>query len=117
MVFDQHVELPKWMVTPDGARPLETGALASFGIVISAGGLAMSIYAILWLGRSMGIVVSVREVVLAGPYRWVRHPIYMGYLFVLLGMFMVSWTPRMGFRGDRRDSPCWPGARAWRKNS
>ena len=96
MVFDRHVELPEWVVTPlvpDHWKP----ALASAGIVISAGGLAMSIYAICWLGRSMGIVVSVREVVLAGPYRWVRHPIYMGYLFVLLGMFMVSWTPRMGF--------------------
>ena len=33
--------------------------------------------------------------VLAGPYRWVRHPIYLGYLVVMLGMFMVSWTPRM----------------------
>ena len=43
----------------------------------------------------MGIVVSVREVVLAGPYRWVRHPIYLGYLVVMLGMFMVSWTPCM----------------------
>ncbi len=95
MVFDQHIELPTWMVTPlvpDSWKP----ALASFGIVVSAGGLAMSVYAIMWLGRSMGIVVSVREVVLGGPYRWVRHPIYTGYLFVLLGMFMVSWTPRMG---------------------
>ncbi len=96
MVFDQHIELPTWVVTPlvpDHWKP----ALASFGIVISMAGLTMSIYALLWLGRSMGIVVSVREVVLGGPYRWVRHPIYTGYLFVLLGMFMVSWTPRMGF--------------------
>lgn len=96
MVFDRRVPLPLWMVTPmvpDSWKP----ALASFGIVISVGGLAMSIYGILWLGRSMGIVVSVREVVLAGPYQWVRHPIYMGYLFVMLGMFMTAYTPRMAF--------------------
>ena len=43
----------------------------------------------------MGIIVSVREVVLGGPYRWVRHPIYLGYLLVLLGMFLTAYTPRM----------------------
>ncbi len=96
MAFDHHITLPAWLVTPmipDGWKP----SLASFGIVVSVGGLAMSVYALMWLGRSIGIVVSVREVVLGGPYRWVRHPIYMGYLFVMTGMFMVSWTPRMAF--------------------
>ena len=93
MVYDRYVVLPTWLVTPmipDEWKP----ALASFGIVVSLGGLAISVYALLWLGRSVGIVVSVREVVLGGPYRWVRHPMYMGYLFVLAGMFLVTWTPR-----------------------
>lgn len=96
MLFDRRMPLPAWMVTPmvpDSWKP----ALASFGIVASVGGLAMSTWGVMWLGRSMGIVVSVREVVLAGPYRWVRHPIYMGYLFIMLGMFMTSYTPRMAF--------------------
>ena len=95
LAFDPHVRLPAWMVTPlipDDWKPL----LASAGVAVSLAGLTWSVYALCWLGRSMGIVVSVREVVLAGPYRWVRHPIYLGYLVVMLGMFMVSWTPRMG---------------------
>ena len=94
LVFDPHVPLPAWTVAPlipDGWKPV----LASAGISVSLAWLTALIYALCWLGRSMGIVVSVREVVLAGPYRWVRHPIYGGYLLVMLGMFMVSWTPRM----------------------
>ena len=94
VAFDQRVPLPAWMVTPlipDDWKP----AVASCGIALSLGGLALSVYAILWLGRSMGIVVSVREVVLGGPYRWVRHPVYLGYVFVLVGMFLTAYTPRM----------------------
>ena len=54
-----------------------------------------SLWSILWLGRSLGIVVSVREIVLAGPYRYVRHPIYLGYGFLFLGLFLTACTARM----------------------
>ena len=94
LVFDRHVPLPAWMVTPlipDEWKP----AVASGGILVSLAGLALSVYAVLWLGRSMGIIVSVRQVVLGGPYRWVRHPVYLGYLLVLLGMCLTAYTPRM----------------------
>ena len=68
---------------------------AAAGVVFSAFGTLFAFYAILWLGRSLGIVVSVREIVLGGPYRYVRHPIYLGYAFVMAGMFLTSFTPRM----------------------
>ena len=93
-VFDRHVPLPAWMVTPlipDGWKP----AVASAGIALSLAGLVVTVYAFLWLGRSLGIVVSVRRVVLGGPYRWVRHPIYAGHVLVLTGMFLTAYTPRM----------------------
>ena len=94
LAFNQSVPLPLWMTTPwvPGAWG---GPLAAAGALISLCGVLFSGYAITWLGRSMGIVVSVRQVVLAGPYRYVRHPIYFGYLFVLSGLFLTACTFRM----------------------
>ncbi|MBI4484018.1 MAG: isoprenylcysteine carboxylmethyltransferase family protein [Acidobacteria bacterium] len=32
------------------------------------------------------------ELVRSGPYRWVRHPIYLGLMLVFLGAFLIYWT-------------------------
>ena len=94
LLLKQNLPLPAWMTTPfvpDGwCTPLAAG-----GVVFSAFGAVFSLWSILWLGRSLGIVVSVREIVLAGPYRYVRHPIYLGYCFLFLGLFLTACTARM----------------------
>ncbi len=95
LAFNQTMPLPRWMTLP-WVSAAWSGPLAAAGLVISLLGLLCSGYAISWLGRSMGIVVSARAVVLAGPYRYVRHPIYFGYLFVLGGLFLTACTFRMG---------------------
>ena len=48
--------------------------------IISAIGLIVVISGKLTLGRSFGIAPANRGVVVAGPYVFVRHPIYAGYL-------------------------------------
>ena len=48
--------------------------------VVSALGLIVVIAGKLTLGRSFGIVPANRGVVIAGPYAFVRHPIYAGYV-------------------------------------
>ncbi len=68
---------------------------AAAGVVLSVVRRTFSFNAILWLGRSLGIVVSVREIVLGGPYRYVRHPIYLGYAFLILRHVPHVFTPRM----------------------
>jgi protein-S-isoprenylcysteine O-methyltransferase Ste14 len=44
----------------------------------------------MYLGRSFGIFVSVREIVLRGPYHYVRHPIYLGYIFIWAGLVLAN---------------------------
>jgi protein-S-isoprenylcysteine O-methyltransferase Ste14 len=95
LIFNQNVSLPAWMTMPL-VPTTWSASLAASGVLFSVCGVLFSGQAMFWLGRSMGIVVSVREVVLGGPYRYVRHPIYFGYLLVLAGLFLTACTFRMG---------------------
>ena len=54
-------------------------------IVLIVIGPAVALWGILYLGRSFGIFVEVRKVVLSGPYRWVRHPMYLGWICMCAG--------------------------------
>lgn len=62
--------------------------LGVLGLVLCAAGVAIAIWARVNLGRNWGMPMSLREgheLVTTGPYRWVRHPIYSGFLLVMLG--------------------------------
>jgi protein-S-isoprenylcysteine O-methyltransferase Ste14 len=48
--------------------------------MVSGAGLALVIAAKMTLGRSFGLVPANRGVVINGPYRFMRHPIYAGYV-------------------------------------
>lgn len=52
-------------------------------------GLMLSLCAKLFLFRSFGMVAANRGVQRLGPYRLVRHPMYLGYLFAHAG-FLAS---------------------------
>lgn len=47
-----------------------------------------------FLGRSFGLLPAQRGVVTAGPYRFVRHPIYFGYLIGHVGFLLANYTWR-----------------------
>jgi protein-S-isoprenylcysteine O-methyltransferase Ste14 len=49
-------------------------------VLISAIGVCLVVTAKLTLGRSFGLMPANRGVVVGGPYRFIRHPIYTGYL-------------------------------------
>lgn len=58
------------------------------GIVLSCFGMAGEIWAAVSLGASYSPTLRIadeRVVVTAGPYRWIRHPLYAFWLPVMLG--------------------------------
>ena len=62
--------------------------------IASAFGLGLVIVGKMALGRSFGLVPANRGVVVRGPYTWVRHPIYTGYLISHAAFLMANPTPR-----------------------
>lgn len=67
---------------PPLVRPIEAraGGEDLFTAAFSALGLSLVIASKVTLGRSFGLVPANRGIVSSGPYRFVRHPIYVGYL-------------------------------------
>jgi protein-S-isoprenylcysteine O-methyltransferase Ste14 len=62
------------------------------GEVVFLLGMAFFIWAVMHLkGSFYGTVAPVSdEMVKSGPYRWVRHPLYLGMLITLLGIALAS---------------------------
>jgi protein-S-isoprenylcysteine O-methyltransferase Ste14 len=63
--------------------------------MVSAIGLALVVLGKITLGRSFGVVPANRGVVVTGPYSFVRHPIYTGYLITHVAFLVanpVAWN-------------------------
>jgi len=63
------------------------------GLAVSVAGAAVLVWASAVLGRFMMHAAAVSEnhtLVERGPYRFVRHPVYAGYLALLLGCGLAS---------------------------
>lgn len=63
------------------------------GLLFTLAGAALAIWARIALGTNWSGLVTVKEnhaLITNGPYTWVRHPIYSGLLFALLGTAMVQ---------------------------
>jgi protein-S-isoprenylcysteine O-methyltransferase Ste14 len=88
------------LVRPGGLQLVPT--LVSSALMFS--GLALSIASKLYLNRSFGLIAANRGVKTRGPYRFVRHPMYLGYIVnqfgfllssfsvVTLGIYLAAWT-------------------------
>lgn len=64
-------------------------------LMISGVGLSIVVLGKLSLGRSFGLSPANRGIVCRGLYRWLRHPIYLGYLIIHVGFVAAnpsSWN-------------------------
>jgi len=63
------------------------------GVTLSALGVSFAIWARFYLGKNWGAPMTLRErheLVITGPYHFVRHPIYTGVLVALLGAVVTQ---------------------------
>ena len=90
-----------------GGAPLSAAPVRALGLAILAAGAALSLASIFLMGRAWRIGIDPEnrtELADQGPYRWVRHPIYSGWLVMLIGtvkLVMVGFPP-----------PTWDGTAA-----
>jgi protein-S-isoprenylcysteine O-methyltransferase Ste14 len=63
------------------------------GLTLGFVGAAVSIWSIAHLRASFGLRAAVRELVSTGPYRRVRHPLYLGEIAHILGLTILAATP------------------------
>ena len=65
-----------------------TPALQWLAVLVVIAGLAVSLWARATLGRNWSGTITLKqdhELIVSGPYRYVRHPIYTGILLMALG--------------------------------
>lgn len=60
------------------------------GSLLAIAGLSTQMYAKITLGRSFGLVAANRGICSRGPYQFVRHPIYFGYVLLHVGFFILN---------------------------
>lgn len=76
---------------------LTLGVGQYLGLTLMVAGIVLREWAVVVLGRYFSVVVALEadhQLVMAGPYRWLRHPAYTGGLIATLGFVLAlgSWA-------------------------
>jgi protein-S-isoprenylcysteine O-methyltransferase Ste14 len=81
-----------------GARPhyAPVAGMEPLYILLQLAGAALTAWAVFHLGRSFGLVAANRGIRTHGPYRYVRHPLYAGYLLAETGYLLENPSLRNG---------------------
>ncbi|WP_437550435.1 isoprenylcysteine carboxylmethyltransferase family protein [Sorangium sp. So ce295] len=59
------------------------------GTLFIIGGMALAVVSIGWLGKSFSVMPEARRLITSGPYRLVRHPVYLATLIQGTGIILI----------------------------
>ena len=85
-----------WLWIALDLAPLRAAPLRHVGLALVAAGAALSAGSVFLMGRAWRIGIDPEqrtELADRGPYRWIRHPIYSGWLVMLVGHVLVVPHP------------------------
>jgi protein-S-isoprenylcysteine O-methyltransferase Ste14 len=72
-------------------RATPPGAVQQWaGDILLAAGTGWSVWSLRSLGRNLSVIAQARKLVVGGPYRWVRHPLYTGEIVSSLGLALTA---------------------------
>jgi protein-S-isoprenylcysteine O-methyltransferase Ste14 len=78
-----------FLLQPGGGQ---ISLLPAMGFALQVSGVILSLVALLYLGKSFGIIAADRGLVTWGPYGVVRHPAYAAYLVSELGFLVLNFS-------------------------
>ena len=81
--------MPGWMTMNYAPQHLLSILLIG-SCLLSLSGQIISLIAVLYLRRSFAIFIQVRDVIAGGPYKYVRHPMYTGYIVLTAGILLSN---------------------------
>ena len=77
---------------PALGRPINDPDIMLVADVVTISGMIITLYSLSALGKSISIIPQARSLVQTGPYRIVRHPLYLGELTAILGIVMARFS-------------------------
>jgi protein-S-isoprenylcysteine O-methyltransferase Ste14 len=81
-----------WSISAVGTS-VDSGPLHLLSATCLVCGTLLMVYTLRYLGRSFSIVPQARRIVQAGPYRWIRHPLYLSEETAILGVVIEFLSP------------------------
>lgn len=79
-----------FLMLPDVARGTSAGLISSVVLVVGTVG---SIFVLCRLGRAFSVTPQARALVVAGPYRFIRHPLFVSEQVIIFGIMIQYEQP------------------------